>query len=130
MRKKGIEYIITINGYTYIKLPKEKRERKIGKYNRYEQTFIKNEKFNPDAIYYKLNSFGFPYHLLQFLYERLGLKKIIVKVSNWKQYEIEADKVLDKDKKLAQIRDYKKKGYELRIYIPIKYFEKKELVRR
>jgi len=122
--KEGVKYTITINGYVYLRLPKEKKERKIGKYDKYEQVFIKNERVNPDAIYYKLNSFGFPYHLLQFLYERLGLKKVIVNISHWKRYEIEADKIFNKE--LAQIRNYKRKGYELRLYIPIKYFKKIE----
>ena len=129
--KNGNIYVISVDGTVSMQTTADQKKdkwRKIGRFDRETGIFWKNEKYNPDTIYYRFSSFGFPYYLLRHLYEKEGLRKIIVIVSHWKQYEIEAEKVLDKEKRLSQIeiRDYKNKGYELRIYIPIKYFKKIE----
>jgi len=129
--KEGVEYFITINGVVFLELPKDKgkkkkKYRKIGHFDRHTKIFTKFEKNNPDAVFIKFNSFGFPYHLLKFLYEKFGLRKIIVKVSDWKKYEIEAEKLFEKGFFEEKFLNFKRKGYELRLYVPIKYFQKIE----
>ncbi len=136
--KEGVGYFISADGTVFIELPTDKKKkvknpyRKIGHYDFYNKTFTKKEKFDMNAVYYKLQAFGFPYHLLKELHanQDYGLKKIIVEFPKFERYEIDADLLFDKGYFLKQqFRNYKNKGLELRLYVPIKYFSKTDLRR-
>jgi len=136
--KEGVRYFISAGGTVYIELPTDKKKkaknpyRKIGHYDYYHKIFIKKEKFDMNAVYYKLQAFGFPYHLLKQLHANpdYGLEKITVEFPRFERYEIDANLLFDKGYFLKQqFRNYKNKGLELRLYVPIKYFSKTNLRR-
>lgn len=131
--KEGVQYFVSAGGTVFIELPTDKKKktknpyRKIGYYDFYEKAFIKKERFDINAVYYKLQAFGFPYHLLKELHSNpsYGLKKVIVEFPKFEKYEIDANLLFDKGYFLKQqFRNYKNKGLELRLYVPIKYFKK------
>ena len=134
--KEGVRYFISAGGTVYIELPTDKKKkaknpyRKIGHYDFYSKTFTKKEKSDTNAVYYKLQAFGFPYHLLKRLHtdQDYGLEKVIVEFPKFEAYEIDANLLFKEGYFLKQqFRNYKNKGLELRLYVPIKYFSKTNL---
>jgi len=122
--KEGITYFISAGGSVYIELNTKKRPyRKIGKYDFYNKAFIKEEKVDHNAIYHKLQAFGFPYHLLKELHanKNYGLNKVIVEFKNFETYTISTEKLFEK----GFFLNYKKQGLELRIFVKISEFERK-----
>lgn len=122
----GTEYIITVSGHCYIHLPKagKRKERKIGRFDFYTKTLIKEERKPQNAFFYSLKGFGMPYYLIQFLHQAFKLQKIRIEIYHHLSasfYEVDVETFFDKG---IILNFNKKKGMELRIYLPLEHWKK------
>lgn len=130
--REGVSYFISASGSVFIELPADKKSsknpyRKIGFYDFENKVFIKKERYKKDAVYSKLNAFGFPYHLLKELSTNklYGLEKIIVELEEIAIYSISVVDFFNSGYFLKNnFRNYKNKGLELRIFVPIERFKR------
>lgn len=128
---EGVKYFISAGGTVYIELPSDKSKknpyRKIGKFDFYTKTFIKKDNYK-DGTFRKLQAFGFPYHLLKKLHTEYDLQIVKVEISDIEIYSIEASKLFETGYFVKQYRNYKNKGLELRLFVPIKHFTKEQII--
>ncbi len=122
----GVEYAISVSGHCFIHLPNAKRrkERKIGRFDFYNKVFMKEEKNPKNAFFLKLKGFGLPYYLIQFLHQAFRLETVRIDVYHQRSisvFEVDVNTLFDKG---IFLNFNKKKGIELRIYLPLEYWKR------
>ena len=118
--KDGIVYGLQKTGkgilFAYIRTKNDKKFKHIGTIDLKEKTYIK-DMFNT-IFFRKMKSIGFPYYLIKALVEHGAIDTLKVNLPD-RTLKISAEKAL----KEGNFINYKKKGYELQIHIPIDKFE-------
>lgn len=120
--KDGIVYKLQTTGNTifvYIKTKNDKKFKHIATIDVKSKTYEKSM-FNT-VFFERTNTIGFPYYLLKALYDKGIVKKIKVDIAD-KTLVIDAEKAF----KVGRFFNYKKKGFELQIHIPINEFEEEK----
>lgn len=113
--KSGNKLIITMSGNVFLKLTKEKRQRKLGFIDRAKKTFIITRK-REKHLHRKTNSYGFNHHLIS---KSKTFDKILLK-DEFGEYQFPISKVLDHGRTFMQ---FSQQGFELQVFMPLEIIE-------
>lgn len=121
--KFGNALMIMNSGNVFLKLAKEKRNRKLGFIDRGKKIFFINRK-RAKHLFRKSNAYGFNHHLLSKSksFDTISLK------DEFGEYEFPVSKVMQHGKTHLH---FKEQGFELQLFLPLEIIEncrKKDLV--
>ena len=118
--KDGIVYKLQTTGNTMFVYIRTKNDKKFKHIATIENKIYEKSIFNT-VFFEKAKTIGFPYYLLKALHDKGIVKKIKVETPD-KTLTIDTEKAF----KVGKFFNFKRKGYELQIHIPINEFEEEK----